>query len=319
MEWCFYDKESGNIGDSETIQFNEKFRNFQLVKKALHETKKGEYGKIYVGDPIKSDFGNGEFLGINIGLPIFDKQENYIGILIYTYDIVQFSQALNNPALNAYKRDLRFLMNDKGIIAVHPNPDAILKTLKDINKDESANAVTNAVTSRETKLFDHYIASTGDLSFASVATISTLDNSSYWSIVVTAPKKEVFAKLRELQVAIAVLSVVFLVVILCIIYFMVHKIVGSKIALLLESLDVFFKFLNYEKVSPKPLKITSDDEIGKMGMMINKNIQNIQNTLAQDKKAIAQSALTAKAIEEGDLSARIIENPANPQLVELKN
>ena len=56
-----------------------------------------------------------------------------------------------------------------------------------------------------------------------------------------------------------------------------------------------------------------------MAKVINTNIEKIKAGLIQDEKAIAQSAQTAKAIESGDLTARIVENPANPQLVELKN
>ena len=41
--------------------------------------------------------------------------------------------------------------------------------------------------------------------------------------------------------------------------------------------------------------------------------------LKKDEIAIAQSAQTAKEIEAGNLTARIIENPHNPQLIELKN
>ena len=41
--------------------------------------------------------------------------------------------------------------------------------------------------------------------------------------------------------------------------------------------------------------------------------------MQQDSKAITQAAQTAKAVENGDLTARITENPNNPQLIELKD
>ena len=67
------------------------------------------------------------------------------------------------------------------------------------------------------------------------------------------------------------------------------------------------------------IKVNTKDEFGAISNMINQNIQNIQKGLEQDSNAIKQSAETAKAVENGDLTARIIENPHNPQLVELKN
>ncbi|WP_415578449.1 methyl-accepting chemotaxis protein, partial [Helicobacter burdigaliensis] len=60
-------------------------------------------------------------------------------------------------------------------------------------------------------------------------------------------------------------------------------------------------------------------ELGIMAQAINANIEKTKLGLEQDLKAVTQSVQTAKAIEEGDLTARIIENPANPQLIELKN
>ena len=65
--------------------------------------------------------------------------------------------------------------------------------------------------------------------------------------------------------------------------------------------------------------VTSNDEIGSMAKAINENIEKTKQGLEQDQKAISQSAQTAKAVENGDLTARIVENPHNPQLIELKN
>ncbi len=82
----------------------------------------------------------------------------------------------------------------------------------------------------------------------------------------------------------------------------------------------FLKYLNYETPNPPLLtKPKAEDEIGMMRLAINQNIQNVQQGLDEDKKAVEQSIQTAKAVENGDLTARIIENPHNPQLIELKN
>ena len=67
------------------------------------------------------------------------------------------------------------------------------------------------------------------------------------------------------------------------------------------------------------ISLQSNDEFGLMVKEINANVEDIKKGLEQDSNAIKQSAETAKAVENGDLTARIIENPHNPQLVELKN
>ncbi|BEJ60266.1 hypothetical protein B10172_02880 [Campylobacter jejuni] len=97
-------------------------------------------------------------------------------------------------------------MTDKGVIAIHKNHNAILKTLNDINKDPSVELVNNAVKEHKTVIIDDYVASTGDLSYASVSSFSTANNSSYWSMVVTAPKNSVLAPLKKLEIIFIVIS-----------------------------------------------------------------------------------------------------------------
>lgn len=95
---------------------------------------------------------------------------------------------------------------------------------------------------------------------------------------------------------------------------------ASRIHHISDTLFSFFKYLNHEnKSAPAPLKIVAQDELGQMGLAINENIQRTQKGLEQDAIAVSQSVETAKTIESGDLKARIVETPHNPQLNELKN
>ncbi|WDL74960.1 cache domain-containing protein [Helicobacter winghamensis] len=93
----------------------------------------------------------------------------------------------------------------------------------------------------------------------------------------------------------------------------------SSVRVLQINLRNFFNFINNDSTNTTLVSLSSKDEFGAMAKEINTNIQNIEAGLKQDSLAIAQSAQTAKAVESGDLTARIIENPHNPQLIELKN
>ncbi|MCH5322798.1 MAG: Cache 3/Cache 2 fusion domain-containing protein, partial [Helicobacter sp.] len=82
----------------------------------------------------------------------------------------------------------------------------------------------------------------------------------------------------------------------------------------------FFSFINHtEKQIPPFLPIKANDEIGKIAKAMNSSMELVKQGLEKDNVAITQAAATAKAVEEGDLTARITENPNNPQLIELKN
>ncbi|QOQ98718.1 Cache 3/Cache 2 fusion domain-containing protein [Helicobacter winghamensis] len=114
--------------------------------------------------------------------------------------------------------------------------------------------------------------------------------------------------------------IVLLVSIILASFLAIKGIVIARLQVLSSFLTNFFKYLNYEiKTPPNLVSPKANDEIGNMAKEINTNIQNIEAGLKQDSLAIAQSAQTAKAVESGDLTARIIENPHNPQLIELKN
>ncbi|ENQ4985254.1 methyl-accepting chemotaxis protein, partial [Campylobacter jejuni] len=188
-----------------------------------------------------------------------------IGVAGYTLDFSEVSETILDPKLDFFEGDLRFLMTDKGVITIHKNHNAILKTLGDINKDPSVELVNNAVKEHKTVIIDDYVASTGDLSYASVSSFSTANNSSHWSMVVTAPKNSVLAPLKKLEIIFIIISFFILLVILIIVYVCVKKIVGSRIPVILKSLENFFHFLNHKKHEVDLISIKADDELGKMG------------------------------------------------------
>ncbi|EOB3747415.1 methyl-accepting chemotaxis protein, partial [Campylobacter jejuni] len=102
-------------------------------------------------------------------------------------------------------------------------------------------------------------------------------------------------------------------------YFFIRKIIGSRIPLILKSLENFFRFLNHEKIEVQTIEIKANDELGKMGKIINENILATKRGLEQDNQAVKESVQTVSVVEGGNLTARITANPRNPQLIELKN
>ncbi|HEF8311633.1 TPA: methyl-accepting chemotaxis protein, partial [Campylobacter jejuni] len=315
----YFDQTNGKSGGIETIQTPNNFGNLKIIEQVEKNAKYGDKDSLFVGPPTKLNYDGKDFLGINFGMPIFNNKGKLIGVAGYTLDFSEVSETILDPKLDFFEGDLRFLMTDKGVIAIHKNHNAILKTLGDINKDPSVELVNNAVKEHKTVIIDDYVASTGDLSYASVSSFSTANNSSYWSMVVTAPKNSVLAPLKKLEIIFIVISFFILLVILIIVYVCVKKILGSRIPVILKSLENFFRFLNHEKHEIDLISIKADDELGKMGKMINENILATKKGLEQDNQAVKESVQTVSVVESGNLTARITANPRNPQLIELKN
>ncbi|EAJ3855452.1 methyl-accepting chemotaxis protein [Campylobacter jejuni] len=315
----YFDQTSGKSGGIETIQTPNNFGNLKIIEQVEKNAKYGDKDSLFVGPPTKLNYDGKDFLGINFGMPIFNNKGKLIGVAGYTLDFSEVSETILDPKLDFFEGDLRFLMTDKGVITIHKNHNAILKTLGDINKDPSVELVNNAVKEHKTVIIDDYVASTGDLSYASVSSFSTANNSSHWSMVVTAPKNSVLAPLKKLEIIFIIISFFILLVILIIVYVCVKKIVGSRIPVILKSLENFFHFLNHEKHEVDLISIKADDELGKMGKMINENILATKKGLEQDNQAVKESVQTVSVVEGGNLTARITANPRNPQLIELKN
>ncbi|EOE6138146.1 PDC sensor domain-containing protein, partial [Campylobacter jejuni] len=288
----YFDRSTGKSGGIEAIQTPNNFSNLKIIQEVEKNAKYGDKDSLFVGPPTKLNYDGKDFLGINFGMPIFNNKGKFIGVVGYTLDFSEVSETILDPKLDFFEGDLRFLMTDKGIITIHKNQNAILKTLNDINKDPSVELINNAVKEHKDVIIDNYVASTGDLGYASVSSFSTANNSSYWSMIVTAPKNSVLAPLKKLEIIFIIISFFILLVILIIVYVCVKKIVGSRIPIILKSLENFFRFLNHEKNEVDLIKIKADDELGKMGKMINENILATKKGLEQDNQAVKESVQT---------------------------
>ncbi|EAJ0301737.1 methyl-accepting chemotaxis protein [Campylobacter coli] len=315
----FFDQITEKSGGITTISTPNNFSQLNLMQNIEQNVKYGDKDSVFVDSPRKLNYDNNEFLGINFGMPIFNNKGKFIGVIGYTMDLLKISEIILDPKFDFFEGDIRILMNDQGIIAVHKNKNGILKTLFDINKDQSAQLIVEAVKNHKDEILDNYIASTGDPSYASISSFSTLGNSSHWSVIVTAPKKSVLAPLYKLQYTIISVAIIALIAILTVVYFFIRKIIGSRIPLILKSLENFFRFLNHEKIEIQTIEIKANDELGKMGKIINENILATKQGLEQDAKAVKESVETVGVVESGNLTARITANPRNPQLIELKN
>lgn len=94
----------------------------------------------------------------------------------------------------------------------------------------------------------------------------------------------------------------------------------KPLSIMQNGLNAFFAYLNHKtNTPPSPIPLKGNDEFSTISKAINENIERTKKNLIQDEEAILQSADTAKQIEEGNLTARITQSPANPQLIELKN
>ncbi|HEF8032880.1 TPA: methyl-accepting chemotaxis protein, partial [Campylobacter jejuni] len=315
----FFDETTGKAGGIKSIHAPSNFSQLPIIEKIKKNARYGDLDTIFLGSPSRLNYDGTEFLGINLGMPLFNKEGKFIGIVGFTFDFLEISETILDPKLDFYKDDLRFLITDQGVIVIHKNKDAILKTLPEINQDASVQLIIDAVKNHKDLIIDNYVDLSGNLSYAGVASFSTLGDSSHWSIVVTAPKNAVLAPLYKLQFIFIVAGIVFLMAVITVVYYCVRVIIGRRLPIIVKALESLFRFLNHEKVDLSPIKIHANDELGVIGKMLNENILATKRGLEQDNQAVKESVQTVSVVEGGNLTARITANPRNPQLIELKN
>ncbi|TLD80330.1 methyl-accepting chemotaxis protein, partial [Helicobacter sp. MIT 11-5569] len=238
----------------------------------------------------------------------FYKNGKFGGVIAVDIPLDLFQNRFKNfdtpdfPSLNI------FILDQNGEIVSHEIPELVL----DNKKTPQEIAIMNAVKQNQHAVID-YKDHTGAERVAHYQLMPF-----GWTMVASANYADYTRASNITALKNLTINAVLIIVGSIMLYFII-RIFLRPIKVTQQGLSRFFSYLNHETNTINPIKINSNDEFGAMAKEINANIQNIQQGLKQDETAITQSAKTAKAVEEGNLTARIIENPHNPQLVELKN
>ncbi|WP_404317724.1 methyl-accepting chemotaxis protein [Malaciobacter canalis] len=114
------------------------------------------------------------------------------------------------------------------------------------------------------------------------------------------------------------LSLIVAIVISLIFIFISNKVIINPIKKFEEGLLDFFKFLNKETTNAKKLQILSNDEIGKMSNVVNKNIEKTQKILEDDAKLIDNVKDIVLSVNDGLLDKRVTQDSESKSLMELK-
>ncbi|TQR29199.1 methyl-accepting chemotaxis protein, partial [Campylobacter sp. MIT 99-7217] len=307
------DQDMAGTGGVKLLQADPKVADFQGLKNAL------QTGKPSIGAPRPiSVSGEDAAMATTLNYPLTDARGSVVGVIGFIVDLELIAQDLLSDRLSVFESDYRVLTDHTGLIAVHPREDVLGKGFKDINTDPTVATLDNALKAGEDGVYS-YRNIQGDLSYASVSNFE-IGTMGRWAVMVIAPEKSIFEPVFALRNTFIISISLSLIVIAIVVFVYINTNVIKRIDNISHLLFSFFRYLNYEtKEAPKPIKIKSYDELGNMAVAINDNIQKTQLGLAQDTVAVKQSVETAQKVEGGDLTARIVENPKNPQLVELKN
>ena len=261
---------------------------------------KAEGRPIYT-DPYKS-------ASLNEMVITFAAPIKNVGVTGIDASIEELSNKVSQISKTEYS--YAFVTDEQGNIIMHPNKELVGKP-HDIAK--------SLIKQYQEKKFDKnglmaYKNTKGEDVYAYMLEL----NDKGW-LAITAMDQNIFSShtfpILKIQF---ILAIVFIVVLSAVVYFLLKRSLGP-IKTITDALVGFFKFLNFVIKEPVVTKVNTKDEFGVMSKLINDNIAKICDNASQDARAVSQSVEAAKQIENGNLRARITDNPANPKLVELKD
>ncbi|MBD3830702.1 MAG: methyl-accepting chemotaxis protein, partial [Arcobacter sp.] len=139
-----------------------------------------------------------------------------------------------------------------------------------------------------------------------------------WKLVIQLDKNAISKKINENLIKEIFLYVFLLIIILGILFYALVKIL-SPLKTFEEGLNFFFKYLKGEEKNIIKLNINTNDELGKMALEIDKQMEIIAKNLEEDKALINEVKMIVNRVKEGNLDLQIKQKSSNESLNELKS
>ncbi|MCV3508768.1 methyl-accepting chemotaxis protein [Campylobacter sp. CNRCH_2016_3089] len=232
------------------------------------------------------------------------------------FDLKPTADFLNDSSRSIYQGARRILIASNGVIATHPNAEFVTKKITEVNKNTAH--IIEAQKTIHAGAID-YKADDGSEYHGAIRVFEIWPNTGiYWAMLAIVPNESVYASIVDLRNIILINSIIAIIVIVVVIGTSVKRIVSIRVQRLQDHLMKFFRYLNHELPTVEVLIPRYNDELGKMALMINDNVQYIHTCLEKDDITVQNILEVSCDIEKGHFTQRIKTNPVNPKLVELK-
>ena len=136
---------------------------------------------------------------------------------------------------------------------------------------------------------------------------------------VDAMKSEAKAEINSIVVKTLMISVSIAFIISFLFIFISNKVIITPILKFQNGLLEFFRFINKEVKEANPIEVNTNDEIGKMSLVVNENILKTKKLLEQDANLIENFKEIVHSVNKGFLDKRVTQNSESESLNELKN
>ncbi len=273
-------------------------------------------------DPYYKEINGDKIYGMDITLPLIDKNQNAMGALNFFLNI----DAFYTDVVGTSKSNT-FLMGKDGRLLINPNHEIQDKILSAINPDKRVAKAVEYYNQNEAGTLSYHSLSGNTETFLAIQPFDFFedkgDNSHHWrwAIGKYVNKSLVFQEATNTRYIIITTLILGVLVLALLVFVIISNLVTKRISRVNNTLNDFFNLLNNPK-NNHAIHLTPPnayDEIGHMQASINENILKTQENIQADSKAIQNSIEVANFVESGDFTQEIACVPKNKDLQALRN
>ena len=243
------------------------------------------------------------------------KNNEIIGALYVGYDFTKGLETLKKELRKVIIGDTGYIyiLDKKGNLVLHKSLEG--KNLYNLQDAEGNNFVQNMIKSKNGVIHYEY-EENGDTN-TKIAAFKTYDKWN-WVIVAGSYEDEFLKISQQVQNIFIVATIVLTLILSIMIFLLISKVISSPLEKFQEGLIQFFRYLNRTNDTAQKIDIKTNDEIGRMANVINKNIEDIKLHLSEDNQLIENVKHVVNEVSDGHLNNRIENSCDNPSLNELK-
>jgi len=140
-----------------------------------------------------------------------------------------------------------------------------------------------------------------------------------WAVIAEIDEEEALKPANSLRNLIIIVSLISLIIAVILILLFVNKVIIKPLNKFQDGILSFFKYLNKETPTVSSLDDSTNDEIGTMAKVVNKNIIKTKELIEQDQKVIDEVKKAVQTAKTGLMKQSIDASTQNESLEELKD
>ncbi|PLX21901.1 MAG: hypothetical protein C0597_02950, partial [Marinilabiliales bacterium] len=280
----YYRKESGAITrDIEKLYVN----GIQKIT-GYHKTMKSKKESIL--EPYFSYFNNkGSILNTSITVPVFSNYEP-IGLVGVDVELTMVQELINE--IKPFKTGYAFFLSNDAVYVSHPDPDETIgQTFASVNPAEDLEYdISNKIKNGEIISFKTTHSETNEELYVIFQPVYIGHTETPWSLGILVPTNQMMKSANKTTKIIIVISLLGLIVIALIIFYMIHRIVNQ-----LSSSVKLAKKISLGDLTTN-ISVESKDELGLLASDLNKLANNLRNIVEEVDSGSNSIAITSKQL-----------------------